>query len=176
MLLQCYAGHIGVMAKKFPNMVPELMVYMVSILQESQEYQGLAWTTYDAVYRQQAAATGHKQWSRLNSSLYTICFTGIARKATRCDLCLSTTHKTSECSLAIDEDPELGQHLKAVELAVIAFSANPQGITGTRGICSSEVCQLFNEKQCKFHNCKYRHVCQMSEGNHPAPECPSPAK
>ena len=68
------------------------------------------------------SATGHKQWSKVNSSLYTICFTGKARKATRCDLCLSTTHKTSECSLAIDEDPDLGQHLKAVESAVIAFS------------------------------------------------------
>ena len=98
-LLQCYAVHIGVMATKFPNMVPELMLYMISILRASQEYEGLAWATYDAAYHQQATATGHKQWSKLNSSLYTICFTGIARKASRCDLCLSTTHKTSECSL-----------------------------------------------------------------------------
>ena len=55
----------------------------------------------------------------------TIRFMGKARKATRCDLCLSTTHKTLECSQAIDEDPDLGQCLKAVELAVITFSANP---------------------------------------------------
>ena len=50
-LLQCYAVHIGVMATKFPNMVSELMVYMINILRESQEYQGLAWATYDAAYR-----------------------------------------------------------------------------------------------------------------------------
>ena len=174
--LQCYAMYVGVMATKFPDMVPELMAYMISILRASQEYEGLAWATYDAAYRRQAAATGHKQWSKVNSSLYTICFTGKARKATRCDLCLSTTHKTSECSLAIDEDPDLGQRLKAVESAVIAFSANPHGITGTRGIRSSEVCRLFNEKRCKFRNCKYRHVCRICEGNHPAPECPFPAK
>ena len=123
--LQCYAMYIGVMATKFPNMVLELMAYMISILRASQEYEGLAWATYDAAYHWQAAATGHKQWSKVNSSLYTICFMGKAIKATRCDLCLSTTHKTLECSQAIDEDPHLGQCLKAVELAVITFSANP---------------------------------------------------
>ena len=51
---------------------------------------------------------------------------------------------SSECSLAVDEDPDLGQCLKAMKLAVIAFSAKPQGITVTLDIRSSEVCRLFN--------------------------------
>ena len=79
--LQCYAIIVGVMATKSPEMVPELMAYMISILQASQEYEGLAWATYEAAYHQQAAATGHKQWSKVNPSLYTVCFTGKARKA-----------------------------------------------------------------------------------------------
>ena len=78
--LQC---NVGVMATKSPEMVPELMAYMISILRASQEYEGLAWATYDAAYRRQAAATGHKQWSKVNPSLYTICFTSKARKATQ---------------------------------------------------------------------------------------------
>ena len=112
-------------------MVPELMAYMISILRASQEYEGLAWATYDAAYHRQAAATGHKQWSKVNPSLYTVCFTGKARKATRCNLCLSAAYKTPECSLAMDEDPDVGQRLKAVKSAVIAFSGNHQGITAT---------------------------------------------
>ena len=99
--LQCYAIYVGVIAAKSPEMVPELMAYMISILRASQEYESLAWATYDLAYRRQAAATGHKQWSKVNPSLYTVCFTGKARKATRCDLCLSTAHKTSECSLTM---------------------------------------------------------------------------
>ena len=174
--LQCYAIYVGVIAAKSPEMVPELMAYMISILRASQEYEGLAWATYDAAYRRQAAATGHKQWSKVNPSLYTVCFTGKARKVTRCDLCLSTAHKTSECSLTMDEDPDVGQRLKAVESAVIAFSGNYQGFTATRGIRSPEVCRLFNEKRCKFRNCKYRHVCRTCQGNHPATDCPSSAK
>ena len=174
--LQCYAIYVGVMATKSPKMVPELMAYMISILRASQEYESLAWATYDLAYRRQAAATGHKQWSKVNPSLYTVCFTGKARKATRCDLCLSTAHKTSECSLTMDEDPDVGLRLKAVESAVIAFSGNYQGFTATRGIRSPKVCRLFNEKRCKFRNCKYRHVCRTCQGNHPATDCPSSAK
>ena len=104
------------------------MVYMISILQVSQEYEGLAWATYKAAYHRQAAATGHKQWS-MQSQPITVHHL----------LCLSAVHKTSECSLATDKDPDLGQHLKAMESTVIAFSANPQGITATRGIRSSLV-------------------------------------
>ena len=58
--LHCYAIYVGVMATKSPKMIPELMAYMISILQASQEYEGLACVTYDAAYHQQATATGHK--------------------------------------------------------------------------------------------------------------------
>ena len=95
------------MSNKSPQHIPELMAYMVSILRATLEYEGSAWTMYDAAYRRQAAATGHKEWSRVNPSLYTVCFTGKARKANRCDLCLSTAHKTDDCHLAADEDPDL---------------------------------------------------------------------
>ena len=174
--LQCFALYVGVMATKSPERVPELMAYMISILRASQEYDGSAWATYDAAYRRQAAATGHQRWSKINPSLYTVCFTGKARKAIRCDLCLSAGHKTEECSLAGEDDPDITQRMKAVESAVVAFSANPQTGGAPRGYRSPEVCRLFNEKRCRFRNCKYRHVCRICEGNHAAADCLSPTK
>ena len=41
--LQCYAMYVGVMATKSPDMVLELMAYMISIIRASQEYKGLPW-------------------------------------------------------------------------------------------------------------------------------------
>ena len=79
--LQCFGLYVSMLAIQSPQYVPELMAYMVSILWASQEYEGSAWTTYDAAYRHQASATGNKQWSKVNPSLYTVCFTGKARKA-----------------------------------------------------------------------------------------------
>lgn len=120
---------------------------------------------YDAAYRRQAAATGYKEWSKVNPSLYTVCFTGKARKATRYDLCLSAAHKTDNCHLTADEDPDLAVRMRVVESAVVAFSGRPKQ--------PAEICHLFNEKRCRFRSCKYCHICQLCLGNHPAIDCPS---
>lgn len=53
--------------------------YMVNILRSSQEYEGPAWATYDVAFRRQAATTGHREWSRINPSLYTTCLMGKAK-------------------------------------------------------------------------------------------------
>ena len=111
--LQCFGFYVSVLAIQSPQYVPELMAYMVSILRASQEYEGSAWTTYDAAYHRQAAATGNKQWSKVNPSLYTVCFTGKARKATHCDLCLSAAHKTEDCHLVSDNDLDLVKCVRA---------------------------------------------------------------
>ena len=167
--LQCFALYVSVMSAKDPGHVPELLAYMVNILRASQDYEGSAWTTYDAAYRRQAAATGHKKWSQVNPSLYTVCFTGKARKTTRCDLCLSLAHKTEDCHLSTDDDPDLSKRMRAVESAVVAFSSNNMVM---KMPLSSEVCRLYNQRKCKFRNCKYGHICQRCSGNHPAIDCP----
>lgn len=171
--LQCFALYVSVMSAKDPGYIPELMAYMVSILRASQEYEGTAWTTYDTAYRRQAAATGHKKWSQVNPSLYTVCFTGKARRATRCDLCLSSAHKTEECHLWNDDDPDLAKRMRAVETAVVAFSSN-SNVAKTS--VTAEVCRLYNQRKCRFRNCKYTHICQRCSGNHPVIECPSTPK
>jgi len=71
--LQCFAVFVTVVARSSPGAVPGMMAYMVSIIRASQEYEGGAWTTYDAGFRRQAATTGLQEWARINSSLYTIC-------------------------------------------------------------------------------------------------------
>ena len=73
--LQCYAVYVGVIATKSPECIPELMAYMICILRASQEYEGTACATYDLAFRRQAATTGNKQWSKINSSLYAVYFT-----------------------------------------------------------------------------------------------------
>ena len=61
-------------------------------IKASQEYEGAAWAAYNIAYRQQAAATGHRQWSEVNTSLYAVCFTGRGKRALRCEVCLSKGH------------------------------------------------------------------------------------
>jgi len=90
---------------------------LINTVKASQEFEGSTWAVYDAAYRRQAAATGHSKWSRVNPSLYSVYFTGKAKKTARCERCLSASHKSEDCSLPA-EDPDIRKRLKAIESAV----------------------------------------------------------
>jgi len=75
------------------------MAYMGAIITASQDYAGLTWVRYDATYCRQAAIIGNTQWSVINSTLYTICFTGRATSMPRCKLCFAMT-KTAKQKIA----------------------------------------------------------------------------
>ncbi len=102
--MRCFAAYVAVLSSNFNEEVPELMAYMVTILRVSQDFAGLAWVRYDAAYRRQAASTGNRKWSQINSSLYAICR---AQVVSRCDLCCSSAHATTECTLAMDQEPDM---------------------------------------------------------------------
>jgi len=172
--LQCFALYVGVLAPEYPHEVPELMAYMIAIIRASQEYEGPAWAAYDAAYRRQAAAQGLTNWSKINPSLYAICFTGKAKKAERCDRCLSVTHKAEDCSLSSDDDPNVARRLKAIESAVMALTrTTPTGKQREPRERPSQVCRNWNRNACNFPGCRYLHQCLGCRGSHPLAECPS---
>ena len=72
--IQSFSTYTSVMSTAHPRAVPELLAYLIFILRASQDFGGVAWVTYDSAFRRQAFITGNKQWSRVNPSLYSICF------------------------------------------------------------------------------------------------------
>ena len=74
--VQCFTTYVGVLARSTPEAVPELMAYLIQIVRVNQDFGGLAWVNYNLAFRRQAAATGNRLWSKINSSLYSICFLG----------------------------------------------------------------------------------------------------
>ena len=131
------------------------MSYMVTIFRASQEFEWAAWAVYDDAYRHQAAAAGHWQWSEVNSSLYLRCFTGKVKRVSRFDRCLSVAHKSEDCMLPGEDDPDGARRLKTIESAVVALT-QPRGSSMQRN-CFSEVCRKWSE--CHFRACKYAHRC-----------------
>ena len=82
---------------------------------------GTAWVRYDAAYPRQAAVSGNRTWSRINPYLYALCFTGKAQAAKRCDLCLSVSHESKECSILTETDPDLPSQLKGSRISGGSF-------------------------------------------------------
>ena len=74
---------------KISEHTSQLLAYMVTILKASQEYQFTGWITYDVVYQQQAASTGHKRHSEEDTLLETVCFITAGKQSLKCEVCLS---------------------------------------------------------------------------------------
>ena len=171
--VQCFASYVGVLAGSSPDAVPELMAYLIHIVRVSQDFGGMAWVNYDMAFRRQAATTGNRQWSKINPSLYSICFAGAARCNKRCDLCLSLTHETRDCAMSGEGEQEMGARLSAIESAILS-------LTSTRPAASPslptppqrrEICRSWNENRCTYARCRYRHACRVCLGPRPAVEC-----
>ena len=148
--IQCFAMYVGVLSWSSPEAVPELMAYLIQIVRVSQDFGGLAWVNYDMAFRRQAAATGNKLWSKINPSLYSICFSGSARTNKRYDLCLSLTYKARDCALAGESEHDVGTRLVVIELAVLAFAS--AGSTASQlhpgRPLKREICRNWNENRC----------------------------
>lgn len=92
--MQCFTTYVSVLGPVYPEAIPELMAYAAAIIRVSQDFAGLAWQRYDSGFCRQAAITGNRQWSRINATLYTMCFTGKALAIARCELCFATRQQS----------------------------------------------------------------------------------
>ena len=178
-MLQYFATYVAVLGPHDPPMIPEMMAYLRLIVQVSQD-----WVRYDVAFRRQAALTGNRKWSAINTTLYSMCFTGRATRARRCEIRFTSTHTERECAQHGDPDPDVTSRMRTLETAVIAL-AGP----GTWGLCrgspraaaaglpvhpSGETCRKWNsDTGCTFPRCRHSHACSSCEGAHPATQATS---
>ena len=164
-----FALYCGVLGRREPTAI------MITISRAHQEFVGLAWVRYDTAFRRNAAAvTGNHNWSAINLSIYSLCFTGKAAVSIRCDLCLSTGHITKSCPLQENTDPDLPARPKAVETAVLSLAGQEFSGTKSTPIFSGQVFRLFNEDACRYRNCRHTDQCSICGEQHKAMYCPRP--
>ena len=97
--LHCFGTYMSVLGPFYLQAIPELMAYMSLIIRCSQDYEGPAWVCYDMSFQHQAAASGNRNWSEVNSTLYSVCLTGKSRRNSQCELCLAKSYTTNNCPL-----------------------------------------------------------------------------
>lgn len=81
----------------WPPMAITSCAYFNVILKANREYTGSMLSYYDVNYRQKAETTLNMDWSAIDTSLFSQCFTGRARKAQGCTNCSSLKHELAEC-------------------------------------------------------------------------------
>ena len=86
------------MHQKFPDKVPKMIAYMLTILQAQQEFEDPGWRIYNHNYRLKAAASGNQKRAEVDPHLYSQCFTGQAKKVVpACAKCNSFRHVQEDC-------------------------------------------------------------------------------
>ena len=176
--LRCFAMYTSVLSGPFPQDVPEILAYVITMTQVARDYEGISWVHYDADFRRQVAISRNRCWSQINPSLYSLCFTGRAQTTRRCELCFSATHTSRQCPLTSDSDPELPSQLRAVETAVASLVTRRQldgRASGPARVVSQDACRLWNNNWCFFRSCRFRHVCNGCGAAHPVTACTRPS-
>lgn len=141
----CFTIYTAAVGKKYPEMMPEMLAYMLHILRAHREFEEPAWREYDVRFRQQAAVSGNRAWSQLDPQIYSTCFVSRARRPV---------------VPPVPEGVELVKKPARVE----------QGAGG--GKIKTDVCFRFNKNGCPYDQCRFRHRCSVCGGQHPCSQCP----
>ena len=76
--IQCFSIYAAVIITKEPERAKNLLAYMSLIAKCSLKYKWPSLVVYDLNFHQEAAEVGLKDWSKVEPSTYTQCFTGAA--------------------------------------------------------------------------------------------------
>ena len=68
--IQCFSRYTAAMAKEYPGCTPGFMSHLLTVMKAYCEAKQLAWQEYDVAFREKMAATGKKDWTGMDVSLY----------------------------------------------------------------------------------------------------------
>lgn len=143
--MQCFSRYTAAMAQSFPDCTTGFMSHMITVLKAYAEVEEPAWWEYDEAYREKMASTGNRSWKGMDVALYQ-------------ELCGSRPRRRA---------PIPPSDTKGT--AKVALGKRP--VESRR---KPHVCWLFNEGECTYGTrCKFPHVCEVCQGNHPKRHCSS---
>ena len=172
--VQCFGVYIAVVTSKFPERTHKLLAYQTLIVREARRCGGKGWLSYDSYFRQQMAGEWRgDEWGRLNPYLFSSTFMAFGGgHRPNCSLCLESDHHEDECALSKGKSPP-GPLPKHSTLGV----RDPTRDSGSRGgkgkSTRSMVCFQWNQGECAYPYCRYRHVCVKCGGDHRIINCHS---
>jgi len=140
--LRAFEVYALVIAKREPHRIPDLMGYQILIIDTSNKYRNNGWLAYNRRFHQQAAFRPQCKWSNIDSTIWTLAFTGQA-KASRCRHCFSLFHPSQDCE----------------------FAPNP---TSLSPVHHRLICQQWNQQSaqtCSYPNSCFEHVCSVCAVN-----------
>ena len=131
-----------IVANSHLDKLQQLLAYQTVLVREARRYGGNGWQAYDTMFRQQVANDPAADWSKLNSSLYSVTFLAYQNGSGKtCLHCLETDHSGSDCALASTKGhrmarPPINDDIRNTRAKL------------DRGECSTRICYSWNDGRC----------------------------
>ena len=163
--VRCFCIYGNSLTASQPSRGPDLLGYLYLMASMEQEFTFPACLSYDIAFRRKAHKFHLATWGHIDTQLYARAFTGPgkAKPQACCDLCLASTHSTTQCHFYS------GGPVKKAR----ASTSGPK-IPTTPPSSTTEVCLNYNRGKCTRTDCRRRHVCLIPQcgGQHQAMHCP----
>ena len=171
--VQCFGTYMAVITSQFPHRIKELLAYQTLIVREARRCGGRGWLAYDSHFRQQVVGNEAADWSRLNQSLYAVTFItqGDRDKSRSCVVCLESDHTEEQCALYSPPRKSVTAPRRVGADRMLGESRDSQMSNRTKG-SSKMTCFAWNQGDCRYPACKYRHICVRCSGDHRITRCP----
>ena len=140
---RCFTLYSSVCDQYTPELILELMAYLVFIIHVSREKSGLRWIWYDLLFQKHRL----KKWLVINPTLYTSCVTGTPREE-KCELCWATTPETRDCAHLMRTEPTIESHVQCIEELMQAMLLQRDQVLCPQ--LSSQICRKFNNGGCSY--------------------------
>lgn len=166
--VQCFGTYMAVVTSKYPDRVRQLLAYQTLIVREARRCGGRGWLAYDSYFRQQVVGDDSADWSKLNQSLYAVTFIaqGDREKGRSCVICLESDHAEEQCALySSTARSTAGRREKS-------SAETKESASGRGKQLSKMACFSWNQSECRYPACKYRHVCTRCGSDHKVYQCP----
>ena len=154
--LQCFSAMVGVLARAYPQIVPDLMAYQATIIRCYQDFEDLHWVQYDRMYRHQVSITKDLRWGKVDATLYSKCFAEKARRRAITLRIWPGYGQSHRVDLRNSLSSVLGGNLMFSLLGPSRVTVRVTSIGGSR---------------CTYNPCKFLHVCSACRGKHPRAMC-----
>ena len=161
------------MASKYPERVVHLLAYQTLIIREARRCGGRGWLSYDTIFRQQMIGEWRGEaWGRLNPYLFSSTFMSMGGSRSNCPLCLESDHKEEECALRRAKTS--GSSRQAMPRESYPYPREGSS-RQARVKPRSMACFAWNQGECSFQFCKFKHQCVRCGGDHRITSCRSMA-
>ena len=144
--IQAFTIYQWIFCSTYPSRWQDTTQYKLLIIQMASQFPGPAWLNYNTAFRKDAAASLLADWSKMNLDLYNF-HTRVSGTVTGQSAPLSTS---------------------------LPHTSASSNVPPKRSFHSTQHCRSWNDGACRWSlgQCRYRHVCERCDGQHPLTNCP----